>query len=172
MSMVGYFFLVSEETVERVLAEPSGVHALIDAAYEEDASDARADVDKAWHCLHFLLTGTAWEGEPPLDFIVRGGTEVGDEDVGYGPARAFRAREVAAIARALEPIGPDALRARFDAKRMEELEIYPGGSPGGWSEVDPRTDETFGYFTGAYEDVKALVTRGAAAGQGMLVWLS
>src|SRR5688500_4635495 len=41
------------------------------------------DADKAWHGLHYLLTKTAWGGEPPLDFIALGGTPVGDEDLGY-----------------------------------------------------------------------------------------
>src|SRR3990167_6610036 len=35
------------------------------------------DMDKAWHGAHFVLTETAWEGKPPLDFLVRGGREIG-----------------------------------------------------------------------------------------------
>lgn len=37
------------------------------------------DLDKAWHGLHYLLTGTAWEGEPPLNVLAAGGREVGTE---------------------------------------------------------------------------------------------
>jgi hypothetical protein len=51
---------------------------------DEDIEDPHADldVDKAWHGIHYLLTGTAWEGDPPLDFIVKGGSQVGDVDDG------------------------------------------------------------------------------------------
>jgi Domain of unknown function (DUF1877) len=52
-----------------------------------------ADLDKAWHGIHYLLTGTAWEGEPPLDFLVRGGRTVGTIEVGYSPARVLTAEE-------------------------------------------------------------------------------
>jgi hypothetical protein len=46
-----------------------------------------ANLDKAWHGIHFLLTGTNWAGDPPLNFLVAGGAQVGDIDTGYGPAR-------------------------------------------------------------------------------------
>src|SRR5688500_6275073 len=36
------------------------------------------DLDKAWHGIHYLLTGTAWEGAEPLNFLVAGGRPVGD----------------------------------------------------------------------------------------------
>lgn len=28
-----------------------------------------SDLDKAWHGIHYLLTKTAWEGEPPMIFF-------------------------------------------------------------------------------------------------------
>src|SRR4051812_40770621 len=62
---------------------------------------ADLDIDKAWHAIHFLLTGTAWEGEPPLDFLAIGGTEIG-EDLGYGPARGLVSSQVRELATALE----------------------------------------------------------------------
>jgi Domain of unknown function (DUF1877) len=167
MSMIGYFFLASDEELRAARSAPETIEDLLNAAYEERSADL-VDVDKAWHCLHFLLTGTAWEGEPPLDFIVRGGTEVG-EDMGYGAARAFDSAELKAIADALEKIERDVLVHRFDAAEMNRLEIYP---PGNWGEVDPRSEETFGYFSGAFDAVKDLARRGRAAGTGLLVWLS
>jgi len=167
MSMIGYFFLVSDEEVREAKSTPESVERLIDAAFGDREGDL-VDVDKAWHCLHFLLTGTAWEGEPPLDFIVRGGIEVGD-DAGYGPARAFGSGELRAIADALDKLPPDALVARFDAAKMDQLEIYPAG---GWAVVDPRSEEQFGYFSGAFDAVKDLARRGRDARQGLLVWLS
>src|SRR5687768_15824950 len=29
------------------------------------------DLDKAWHGLHFLFTGTEWEGDEPACFLVK-----------------------------------------------------------------------------------------------------
>jgi hypothetical protein len=129
-----------------------------------------ADIDKAWHCIHFLLTGTADAGNSPLDFFLTGGEPVGDEDVGYGPARAFMSSAVAKIDEALASIDHHTLTARFDAKVMDQLEIYPDS--GRWGEVDPRSEDSFGYYLVGFDAIKSLVHRGAARGSGMLVWLS
>ena len=169
MSMIGNFLLISDDELLKLLAEPSAVHDVIEAA-DEATSDDMVDVDKAWHCLHFLLTGTAWEGTAPLDFIAAGGTSIGDEDVGYGPARGFTSQELRAIADALEPITESQLISRFDGAKMDELEIYPG--VGSWQEVDSTSAESFGYFTGAFEELRKLALRGRSQARGLLVWLS
>ena len=36
-----------------------------------------ADLDKAWHGIHFLLT-EGEEGTAPLDFLIEGGDDIGD----------------------------------------------------------------------------------------------
>jgi hypothetical protein len=85
MSMIGIFKLTGDEQVDALLKSPDSIIALL----EEDAgSPDDLDVDKAWHGIHFLLCGQAWESPFPLGFIL-GGEEVGDVDVGYGPARVF-----------------------------------------------------------------------------------
>jgi hypothetical protein len=173
MGISGHFMLVTDAEVAAILAEPEGVHDLLDAAFADRADD-HVDVDQAWHCLHYLLTGTAWEGAPPLNFIAGGGHVVGDEDVGAGPARAFRSDEVKALAAALEALDDTRIAARFDAAEMDALEIYPGGDAGGggWAGIDPTSAESFGYFSAGYTALRALVLEGATRGAGLLVWLS
>ena len=173
MGMAGHFLLVTDAELGAVFAAPSGVHDLLDAAFD-DREDDHLDVDQAWHCLHYLLTGTAWAGAPPLNFIAAGGRAVGDEDVGFGPARALTSGEVKALSTALEALDAEALAARFDAAEMDALEIYPFGEAGGggWADVDPTSDESFGYFSAAYSALRTLVRRGAIQGTGLLVWLS
>jgi hypothetical protein len=86
MSLIGTFRRVSDARIEALLRDPDTItDSLDDDADEDDERTAHAELDgdKAWHGIHFLLTGTAGEGTPPLDFIVRGGQEVGDIDVGY-----------------------------------------------------------------------------------------
>jgi hypothetical protein len=168
ISMIGNLLLVSDADMNDILAAPESVHELLNRrVYEAEHPDGYVDIDKAWHCLHFLLTGTAWEGEPPLDFIAVGGETLGDEDVGYGPARAIRATTVAALDSALEALPPNVLVTRYDPAQMAALEIYPGG----WTEVE-NTPEHFGYFTGAYDEVRALVKRGAREGRALIIWLA
>jgi hypothetical protein len=169
MSMIGNFFLLSDQRLAELLADPKQVYEVCDEGYDS-GSDLFVDVDKAWHCIHFLLTGTADGGEPPLNFVVVGGREVGDEDVGYGPARVFMSDDVAEIADAVGPIDHEALVRRFDPELMDRLGVYPDA--GRWTKIDARAEDSFGYYSGAFEAIKSLVQRGAAVRSGMLVWLS
>jgi hypothetical protein len=79
------------------------------------------DLEKSWHGLHFLFTGTSDEGPEPACFLMKGGEDVDDE----GLARALNPGQVKRFATYLSSLTPDQLRGRFDAKRMMELEIYP-----------------------------------------------
>jgi hypothetical protein len=126
-----------------------------------------SDLDKSWHGIHYLLTGSADEGGAPLDFLVAGGREVGDEDVGYGPPRAFSAAETRAIAAALAAVTDEELRARFAPEAMMRAEIYPEI----WDR-DPKEDDTLGYlmeYVAVLRDAIATVT---SRGHGLLVVLS
>lgn len=122
------------------------------------------DLDKAWHGIHYLLTGSEWGGEPPLDFIVQGGTEIGSVDVGYRPARAFRAREAAAIHTAIAPISRDILLARYQPVRMKDLDIYPNI----W-DFDPAEDDAFGYCADYFATLQDFLARAVAGRLGFVI---
>lgn len=57
---------------------------------------------------------------------------------------------------------------RFDAVRMDEMEIYPQG----WADFDLADAERVAYFTSAYDDVRALLREGARSGRGLLIWVA
>jgi hypothetical protein len=108
--------------------------------------------------------GAPDEADLPLGFIVGGGEPVGDEDVGYGPARLFTVAEVRAIHDALAPISRHALMARWDPAAFAEEQIY------GVSHDDPEAeDEYVGVY---YDDLKAFVGRAAKEGLALLSYLS
>ena len=125
------------------------------------------DLDKSWQGLHFLLTGTDLGGDPPLNFIHRPESSIGDVDVGYGPARAVRSGEVHAIAAELERLPGEKLAERFDPEMMMELGIYPEI----WNR-DPADDDTLGYLLQYYEDLRGFVRRAADRDQGIVVYLN
>lgn len=120
-----------------------------------EGEGADADVDKAWHGIHYLLTKTAWEGEAPLNFLAQGGREV-DEGVG-----AFTAAQVAAIDRALAPIDARVLATRFDPAEMDRLEIYPGIWTGD-------SQEALGYCLAYFSELKNFIRQAASRGLGMV----
>lgn len=77
MSMVAVLRPASDEQLEELFARPEAIEELLD-----EPSSEEVDIDKAWHGLHYLLTGTAWEGAPPLNFLAAGGREVGEVESG------------------------------------------------------------------------------------------
>ena len=125
------------------------------------------DLDKAWHGIHYLLTGTAWEGAEPLNFIVCGGTEVGNLDVGYGPARVFGSDDVKKIIAALSDLDGNELRERFNPDEMMSLEIYPDI----WDR-NPAEDDTLGYCVEYYDNLVRFLSGAAADSMGIVVYVS
>lgn len=168
MSMIAMFRRLSEEDLERLCDEPEIVEDYLAAEEPIDGFGpfADLDVDKAWHAIHFLLTGSPWEGEPPLDFIVRGGTEVG-EDQGYGPARGLLSMEVRNVAAALQLLPTNALMRRFDPRALAAAEIYPRI----WGR-SLEQDDTRSYVAENYEALRGFVIDAATAGEALLISLA
>ena len=163
--MIGNFRALSDLELQALFANPARVEQLLyESILGGGANGNELDVDKSWHGLHFLLTGSAWEGSFPLNFIAAGGEEVGD-DLGYGPARGLTSGDVLKIDEALEPLTREELSQRFDARRMTELQIYPFG----WSD-DP--DGERDYLLDFYADLRAFVRRTAEQRRALLVYLS
>jgi len=124
------------------------------------------DLDKAWHGLHFLLSGSAWEGEPPAAFLLNWGAGIGEVDVGYGPARALTQAQTAEIGDFLDGIDQAELRSRFDPELMMHESIYPTI----WDR-DPTEDDTLGYVMEYFDILRQFVRRTANDGLGMVVYL-
>ena len=82
------------------------------------------DLDKAWHGIHYLLTGSAWEIPPGVGEAVLGGEPIG-EDAGYGPPRLLGADRVQVVAAALREVTAETLGVRFDPGALLAAEIYP-----------------------------------------------
>ena len=99
--------------------------------------------------------------------MLNGGTEVGDVDVGYGPARAYTAQQTAETHAFLTSIDSDGLRQRFDSDRMTKLEIYPTI----WDR-DPSEDDTLGYLVEYFDLLREFVAKTQAREYGMITYLS
>ena len=168
MSMIVNLVRVPASLGEELLQNPEGIYAIIEP--EEDSNDTGVseddmiDLDKSWHALHFFFTGTAWEGQLPGSFLVLGGTEVGDLDVGYGPARYFDVATTAQIDAFLQSHDDAMLKSRFDPQKMLELSIYPEI----WDEDD--LDEIWEYIGDNLTTLRDFVRDTAASGKALLVF--
>lgn len=128
-------------------------------------NEVSVSLEKAWHGLHYLLTGDPWGGDGPRAFLLSGGTEEG-EDMGYGPARLFDRDEVQEIARELSGLSADELWKGFDPEAMAQAEIYGAG----WDDEDEEDlkEEFLEYF----EALKEFVLRTAKEGKAFRITMT
>ncbi|MFM6849879.1 MAG: YfbM family protein [Terrabacter sp.] len=133
-----------------------------DASGSDGSGTIWLDLDKSWHGVHFLLTGTDWAAGDAgaAGGAILGGRPVG-EDNGYGPARLLEPEDVGSVAAALGRVSDDDLRARFDPVEMQRLDIYPQV----WDEADV-LDE---YLMPNVARLRDFYTQAAARGEGVLI---
>ena len=151
----------------RLLGRKPAPDAPVDDLDLADDERVDAELDKAWHGIHYLLTGTAWEGAPPLNLLVSGGLEVGRIDVGYGPARVLVSSMVKEVHEALEGVSDETLRSRFLPDEMMKLKIYPEI----WDR-DPEDDDTLGYLMDNVATLRGFLKEAVEHERGIVVYVS
>ena len=124
-------------------------------------------IDKAWHGIGFLLTGSAWEGNELLNFLVSGGEPIEGTDSGYGEDRLFTSDEVKKIDEALQGISKEDFESRFDSAKMMKEDIYPTI----WDRPKEE-DDTLGYISEYFGELKRYIHRTCEQNMGMIVGLS
>ena len=155
------------QSIAEQLAKKQGwdEHVARDSARPRVASDDLGpllDIQKAWHGVHFLLTGTAGEAPGPLGHTILGGTPMG-EDTGYGPPRVLQPEEVAQVAVALGGLSREALAGRYDAAALESAQVYPGG----WEDPD-----CLAWLLDSFEEVRAFYTCAADHRAAVLLYIT
>jgi hypothetical protein len=135
------------------------------AERKAEVGDTEVELDKAWHGIHYLLTGSAEPSGTLASKVIMGGESIGP-DQGYGPAQLLKPDEVKAIAQLLEQTTPDMLRERFKPKEMTRLGIYPDVI---WERDG---DEALQYVLDYYKLLAAFYKRAAERGQAVLFAIS
>jgi len=120
-------------------------------------SDGSLRLEKSWHVLHYVLSGTAEPGKSALSQALLGGREVG-KDVGYGPARVLAPQQVQEIATALASVNIQERAANYDVKHAKGLHIY----------CPEHENEEIVYW---FEQVKSYYDEAAKSGKAMLLWI-
>ncbi len=115
-------------------------------------------LDKTWHALHFLLSGTAVEGSDPTQFLLSGAQIAETSD----HCKLHPHAAVEAFSRVLDAVDDTELLGRLDRRRMGELDIYPGH----WGE-----DEAFdrAFLLQHLTPLRAFIARHAREGHAVLV---
>jgi hypothetical protein len=124
-------------------------------------------LEKSWHGLHFLMTGTADEADAPLGFLLAGGEPVGDLDEADEtdiPARLLAPEDVERWSAALEEITAAEFDRRFDPKKLAAEHVYPGI----WTES---REDLLSEYRMYFESLQQFVRSAAERGEAILVMI-
>jgi hypothetical protein len=147
-------------TPEQFSQMKSDEKALEKTLFEPPRDDA-LEMDKAWHGIHYLLTGNPWSARGTLGQAILGGVGFGP-DIGYGPARYLNPRQVAEIAEALKALPVDKFKSRYDPKAMMQAEIYP-------TTWEREGEEGLTWLVSGLEQLTAFYSRAADQKKGVIL---
>ena len=114
-------------------------------------------LEKAWHGLHFLLTGSAWGGQGPLAFLL-----ADDDQAEEDAPRWFSPEETRQIHEALSGVSDAMLWSNFDADQMEAFDIYPLI----WDEPEEDLREEYLMY---FNELKQIVAAAAESDRGLMI---
>lgn len=165
MGIACYFVATDKATIKRLIENPDELEDFLFPEDEENEPANLIDVDKAWHGIHYLLTGKTEGGEEPWSSVIFGGEEVGD-DIGYGPVRVLGPSEVQKISAALNSLTIETISSRFNAEQMEKDEVYPDGL---WVGEGQGALE---YVLDNYQNLVTFYANASVSGNGILLFLA
>lgn len=139
-------------------ADPSNVFGGV--LQRSAVATSAVSLEKAWHGLHYLLTGEAWEGDGPLAFLLSGGEQLGDDE--ESPVRWFTPDETILIHQSLSAVTDHELWSRFNPEEMEEQGIYPGI----WDEAEEDLQEEYLTY---FHELKEVVESATRSGGGLVI---
>jgi hypothetical protein len=156
MSIECLLWSVDPATVERLIASPGRAGAAL------RLRAPHCDLHKAWHAIHYVLTGSADGGPEPHGYLLHGGVSLLGLDTGYDPPRLLRPEQVRAFNDVLQPINRlSMLRERFDHPAMVAAEVYC------MNEGD--ADEDLEFTAEFFKLLRGFVKRTADAGHGTII---
>jgi hypothetical protein len=175
MGMVCELRQLGPDYAKKLLADPDEVFHYVDKAdagrLPKEAQGEDLNLDKAWHGLHYLLTGTAWAGPEPSCYLLAGGAQVGDEEehdvYGYGPARILNSAQVADFSAAVNALTPNEIDRRYNPAEMKQLDIYPII----WDRLE-ETANNLDFLTASAAELRVFLRRAVAQQQAIIIYLA
>ncbi|MEM9500373.1 MAG: YfbM family protein [Pseudomonadota bacterium] len=162
MGMVWVARLANEDEIAQVRADPDSACDYIDS--EKDTRPF-IDLDKEWHALHFLLTGSVDPTNDPMSLILGDFEEIG-EDCGYGPAFFISAKKFKAFNEAAANLDSAALKERYKTEEMVAQNVYLG-------EMYHREgEEGLNFLTERLDELREFAAKAASGGLGAFAMIT
>ncbi|KZE11522.1 MULTISPECIES: YfbM family protein [Sphingomonas] len=122
MGMVIYLRRAGQSDLDRLIADPSVFEEFV---FEEAVENLDlVDFDKAWHAVHYLLTGSADDVGHPLGIIIAALPELGADENGEGGIGLISPPMMRAFADALDRLDDATLERRYDPPAMLRADVY------------------------------------------------
>ena len=87
--------------------------------------DGLIDCDKAWHALHFMLTGDPGHSDHPMSVLVRDDAYlIGADEVGLGGYWLIEPAQVQRLHAELDGLTDEAIARRYDPVAMAAEHVY------------------------------------------------
>lgn len=122
------------------------------------------DIHKAWHAIHYVLTGDAEGGPEPNCYRLEGGTLLGRPAEDDSPPRLLSPEQVQAFNGVLRPINRlSVLRECFDHGAMVEAGVYS------MNEGEDEAGEDLEFTAHYFRQLRKFIGEAAEAGRGVVI---
>ncbi|EQF23154.1 hypothetical protein QEW_3781 [Clostridioides difficile CD160] len=159
MGMIGCYTKISEENVLKLQRAEGNLQEFVFGDVNENNS---INIDKAWHAIHFTLTGCPFGGDDDNIFskLVLSGNvlvEIDEEP----PAMLITANDVKKLSEAMNNLEEQMFRTKFNIGEMLENNIYPVMD-------DENEEEFFEYIWANLIELKKFIEEAANEGQAVI----
>ncbi|CZR98590.1 hypothetical protein CDFC105_73818 [Clostridioides difficile] len=162
MGMIGCYIRISEENVLKLQQAEDNLQGLVFGDMDEDNT---ISIDKAWHAIHFTLTGCPFGGEDDNIFskLVMSGNVFMEID-GEPPAMLITANDVKKLSEAMDSLEEQQFREKFNISEMLENNIYPVMD-------DENEEEFFDYVWANLIELKKFIEEAANDRQAVIFYI-
>ncbi|MCC0690203.1 YfbM family protein [Clostridioides sp. ZZV14-6387] len=162
MGMIGCYIRISEENVLKLQQAEDNLQGLFFGDMDEDNT---ISIDKAWHAIHFTLTGCPFGGEDDNIFskLVMSGNVFMEID-GEPPAMLITANDVKKLSEAMDSLEEQQFREKFNISEMLENNIYPVMD-------DENEEEFFDYVWANLIELKKFIEEAANDRQAVIFYI-
>jgi hypothetical protein len=152
-------YAVEAATAEQMVAHPRTAQPL-----RARSGGSACDIHKAWHAIHYVLTGSAEGGMEPNCYLLQGGVPLGPPLDMEDQPRLLTPDQVQAFDSVLQPINRlSVLRRRFDHEAMVEAGVYS------MNEGEDEVEEDLEFTAHFFRHLRKFIHQAATAGQGVII---
>jgi hypothetical protein len=148
--------------LQRLFGKPEPEPRPIPVRREDD----EIDLDKSWHIVHYLLTGSDNATDSPLNIIADESDRLADIDLGLGPPFVIHPEVVSRFAAAAAELSDEQFLSRLHPSEMPLETLYLGDS------VRDDPDEMGEYAVENFHFLRTFARAAADAGDAVITYYS